>query len=58
MCKHCKIDPPNIVEETANGDLVRELYGAYPFEGIAERLPIGMCRLRVGVRGSGCRHQK
>lgn len=22
MCKNCKIDPPNIVEETANGDLV------------------------------------
>ena len=55
VCKNCKIDPPNIVEETANGDLVSErrpyiVTLAVTLLTNRFEATIGMCGLRVGAR--------
>lgn len=51
MCKNCRTDPPNIIEETANGDLVSRGRRMDGWGSRAERC-VGLWGLRACAWGS------
>jgi hypothetical protein len=48
MCKNCRTDPPNIIEETANGDLVSSFPLRWDRVGLRVR-SVGIVGLCLGI---------